>query len=304
MESIEQFLEQDIPFFLDNFANNQKKSAAEEDEINSLLKPTDKIKSNKQEKTKEPTKTIKTENINVIVEKKIIKQDENQENNKKENDNNLETKNLEINPLNNNKINSQDKKAEHEETSIKNKEKITKINEKNKAKEIILDQKKIDKIIEESATRLDVKPSIDDYVKALIAYEKKDKELAVALFYSLAKKHPRNISILTRLKDSLKLKGPEIKLPKINIKQTKDMMNQQKHETEKTETKKIIIKTEIKEEKETQTNITNSLEQYVEGMEAIKKHEKEKAIKIFNELVKKHPKNISFKLKLQKALKM
>ncbi len=331
MESIEQFLDQDIPLFLDGFANEKKVSAAEADEISSLLKsPSSKDMSLSSSKNTSIEKTtnlmsspeIKANTINISVNK------------------------LETNTTTDSVDNKSSSSAADDLFDVPiPKHPISKAPIKNPSSVLVpkslpdkikiskpvkhLSEEDIKRIRSERPEQIGINKNLDDYVTALIALEKKDKPLAVSSFYLLAKKFPNNIAILTRLHDALHLKGEEIIIPPIpkltkSKKQSLSLENSSKETKQSKE--KVLEKissnkspNQIKIAKEIKSgvvvnNISNKstnvvipkdpLEKYVSGIKAIKKHNKDLAVKIFTDLVRQYPKNISFKLRLQKALKM
>lgn len=279
MQTLDSFLDQDIPLFLDTFEENREKSEASEDEINKLLGHDYQRKVHKALHHGSfgaiPSKEypmIKTTNIFTSMPK-------------------------ELKPM----IDQAVKEALNDEAPVSEKE-IADIIPEDKKADPTFDPKSLLRTL--GSTR---REDLVIYVKAIIALENKDKKEAVPLFYSLARKYTRNLAFRIRLQDALLLPGEAIPLPALP-KPVKESLPKKKVEEVK---KPITVKSKstqtFKVKKTTPENKPSSTDQtdpYVEAVEAIKKGDKDSAVNLLKELIRSKPNNLAFKLRLQEALEL
>lgn len=289
MQTIESFLEQDIPMFLDGFEQTAESSRASVDEINSLLTHD----YHKQVHSALHTGTfhavpatdfpmVKTINIFQNINQPLIPPK-------------IERPIIQNTPE---LVSKFPEEAEIEVTKEVERE-VQKIIPEDKKSDPALDVKFLERNL--GSTK---KEDLVIYVQAIIALEEKNKQEAVSLFYSLAKKYPKNLALRIRLQDALLLPGQDIPLPKIYL----SVKENHKH----IEKKNIIVKPKLVDRKnillpkETVVSVKPStgLELYVQAVQAIKSHDKDTAVKLLTVLTNQSPNNIAFKLRLQEATRM
>jgi len=264
MQTLDTFLDQDIPIFLDTFEQNMAKSKASEDEINRLLGHEYQRNVHKAlyhgsfgEIPSKDYPMIKTTNIFTAMPKYL--------------DPSLDK------PV---------KENLNDEASVSEKE-IEDLIPKEKKSDPAFDPKSLLRTL--GSTR---REDLIIYVKAIIALENKDKKEAVSLFYSLARKYLRNLAYRIRLQDALLLPGEAIPLPALP-KPVKKSSPKKKVE----EVKKSVIE-------DSKSPPKDPVDPYIGALEAIKKGDKDSAVNLLKELIRSKPNNLAFRLRLQEALEL
>lgn len=284
MQTLDTFLDKDIPTFLDNFKQNKEKSEASEAEIKSLLgneyqKNVHKAINNGSfvELPSKNYPVIKTTNIFTEIPKP------------------LKTNNVHVTKEFSKKNSSND------DIPISEKE-IKDIIPKNKKEDSTFNPKYLLRTL--GSTK---REDLVIYVKALVALENKNKKDAVSLFYSLARKYLRNLAFRIRLQDALLLPGEAIPLPALPKPVKESSLKKKVEKVKKTVTVDNKSLQTFKIKKTTlakKSSPKNYLAPYVEAVEAIKKRDKDSAVNLLNELIRSKPNNLAFRLRLQEALKL
>jgi hypothetical protein len=278
MQTLDTFLDHDIPLFLDTFEKNREKSEASEDEINRLLGHDYQRKVHHAlhhgsfgaiPSTVYPM--IKTTHIFTSIPKPL----------------------LQSTPT----LLSDDSTSE----TFVSEEEIADIIPEDKKSDPTFDPKSLLRTL--GSTR---KEDLLIYVKALIALENKDKKEAVPFFYSLAVKYPRNLAFRIRLQDALLLPGEAISLPKLP-KPVKESLEKQKVKLKQN----VIVDrkspngfTVNKNDVVAKEYSTKHLDPYARAVEAIRNGDKDSAVNLLKELIRSRPNNLAFKLRLQEALEL